>query len=61
MQALLQELIEVVGEKPAIAKRLVEAIRFRLSDVSLDPLVVNKLEGAASLQKKTRKAVNGRS
>jgi hypothetical protein len=49
-QALLQELIEIVGEKPALAKRLVDAIEFRLVKSSLDPLVVYRQEGKTGLE-----------
>ena len=51
-QALLQELIEIVGEKPALAKRLVDAIEFRLVASPIDPLVVYRQEGKAGLQQK---------
>lgn len=54
-QALLQELIEIVGEKPAIAKRLVDAIEFRLVASPIDPLVVYRQEGKAGLQAKLSK------
>lgn len=49
-QALLQELIEIVGEKPALAKRLVDAIEFRLVKSPLDPLVVFRQDGKTVLQ-----------
>jgi hypothetical protein len=54
-QALLQELIEIVGEKPALAKRLVDAIEFRLVTSSIDPLVAYRQEGEAGLQQKLSK------
>jgi hypothetical protein len=54
-QALLQELIEIVGEKPALAKRLVDAIEFRLVASPIDPLVVYRQEGKAGLQQKLSK------
>ena len=54
-QALLQELIEIVGEKPALAKRLVDAIEFRLVAIPIDPLVVYRQVGQAGLQEKLSK------
>lgn len=54
-QALLQELIEIVGEKPALAKRLVDAIEFRLVASPIDPLVVFRQEGKVSLRQKLSK------
>lgn len=54
-QALLQELIEIVGEKPALAKRLVDAIEFRLVKSPLDPLVVYRQEGPTILQEQLSK------
>ena len=54
-QALLQELIEIVGEKPALAKRLVDAIEFRLVASPIDPLVVYRQVGQAGLQEKLSK------
>jgi hypothetical protein len=54
-QALLQELIEIVGEKPALAKRLVDAIEFRLIASPIDPLVVYRQVGKSGLQEKLSK------
>ena len=54
-QALLQELIEIVGEKPALAKRLLDAIEFRLVESPIDPLVVYRQEGEADLEQKLSK------
>jgi hypothetical protein len=54
-QALLQELIEIIGEKPALAKRLVDAIEFRLVVSPFDPLVVYRQEGEGGLQQKLSK------
>ena len=54
VQALLQELSEIVGEKPALAKRLVDAIEFRLVHVALDPLVLYRKEGTDGLRKKLK-------
>ena len=54
-QAMLQELIEIVGEKPALAKRLVDAIEFRLVASPIDPLVVYQQEGEVGLQQKLLK------
>jgi hypothetical protein len=54
-QALLQELIEMLGEKPALAKRLIDAIEFRLVESPIDPLVVYREEGLAALQQKLSK------
>ena len=54
-QALLQELIDIVGEKPALAKRLVDAIEYRLVEIQIDPLVVYQQEGKAGLQQKLSK------
>jgi hypothetical protein len=51
-QSLLQELIEILGEKPALAKRLVDAIEFRLVASPLDPFVVYRQGGKTSLQQK---------
>jgi hypothetical protein len=51
-QALLQELIEILGEKPALAKRLVDAIEFRLVASPLDPFVIYRQGGKAGLQQK---------
>jgi hypothetical protein len=54
-QALLQELIEIVGEKPALAKRLVDAIEFRLITSPIDPLVIYRQEGKPGLELKLAK------
>ena len=54
-QALLQELIEILGEKPALAKRLVDAIEFRLIASPIDPLAVYRQKGKAGLQQKLSK------
>ena len=54
VQALLQELIEIVNEKPAIAKRLIAAIDYRLVDVALDPLVLHRREGGDALRHKLK-------
>lgn len=54
-QAFLQELIEIVGEKPALAKRLVEAIEYRLVSIPIDPLVVYREEGQDGTRKKLGK------
>ena len=55
VQALLQELIEIVSEKPAIAKRLMEAISYRLVEVAVDPLVIYQREGGDALRRKLKK------
>src|SRR5438552_2144765 len=54
VQALLHELIEIVAEKPALAKRLVEAIEYRLVNVALDPLLLYQKAGSELLRKKLR-------
>ncbi len=54
VQALLHELIEIVGEKPALAKRLVEAIEYRLVNVPVDPLVLYRQGGSDALRKKLK-------
>lgn len=54
-QALLQELIEIIGEKPALAKRLVDAIEFRLVTSPIDPFVVYRQGGKVGLQQKLSK------
>jgi hypothetical protein len=54
-QALLQELIEIIGEKPALAKRLVNAIEFRLIASPIDPLVIYRQEGKSGLEQKLSK------
>jgi len=51
----LQELIEIVGEKPALAKRLIDAIEFRLVKSPLDPLVVYRQEGETGLRQQLTK------
>lgn len=55
VQALLQELIEIVATKPALAKQLVDAIEFRLVASPFDPLVVYQREGRSVLQSKLSK------
>lgn len=55
VQALLCELIEIIGERPALAKRLVDAIEFRLVTSPIDPLVVYQQDGKAGLQQKLSK------
>lgn len=55
VQALLQELVEIVSEKPALAKRLVAAISYRLVEVPVDPLVIYQREGEEALRRKLKK------
>lgn len=50
VQAFLQELVEIINEKPALAKRLVEAIEYRLVNVGLDPLAVQQRLGREALR-----------
>ncbi len=54
VQALLHELIEIIADKPALAKRLVEAIEFRLVSVAVDPLLLYQQGGSEALRKKLR-------
>lgn len=50
VQALLHELIEIVAEKPSLAKRLIEAIDYRLTEPSLDPLLILNRSGEQGLR-----------
>src|ERR1700681_3150598 len=54
VQALLHELIEILNDKPALAKRLLEAIDYRLVDAAIDPLVLYRTEGREGLQKRLK-------
>ena len=55
VEAFLGELIELVNEKPAIAKRLVEAIEYRFVEVSLDPVSIYRKSGRDALLGKLKK------
>ena len=52
LEALLLELIEVMNEKPAIAKRLIEAIEHRFVNIPLDPITVYAREGLDGLRRR---------
>jgi len=54
VQAFLQELIEIMNEKPALAKRLVGAIDYRLVPVAVDPFVVYRQDGGDGLRAKLK-------
>lgn len=50
VQALLHELGEMVAEKPALAKRLIEAIDYRLAPTAPDPLMIVSTSGEQGLR-----------
>ena len=54
VQALLQELSEIIGEKPPLAKRMLEAIEYRLVTAAVDPLVVYRDSGEEALRRKLK-------
>lgn len=54
VQALLQELSEIIGEKPALAKRLLDSIEYLMVNAAVDPLVLYRDGGEDVLRKKLK-------
>lgn len=52
LEALLLELVEIINEKPALAKRLVAAIEHRFVNVPLDPIAIYSRDGFEALKNK---------
>jgi hypothetical protein len=47
-------LIELVNEKPALAKRLVDAIEYRFAEVAIDPVSIYRKQGRDGLMDKLK-------